>query len=490
MVEKFIKHQKKIQSIRAIQSAVINVSGRQRMLLQRTALLCFKLVCSRDENEQNFWRLNLIDNINIMEKSHHDLIYGNTQTNLPGINSEEIRKIYFEPPFMIDQRVNHYITQVRLFSKLPMAEITLNNSYFKDIQKAAFQDLLSGLDFVVSFHEKESDAQLAKLYQKQENLSQEITRSVAVTQAQAKQLEELLAEQQKFHLKVIQSEKMASLGELVAGITHEINNPVNCIANNLVFVRQYINDILRLLKQYIQNYPYPSPDIQNLATEIDLDYIIDDLPEIVNTIQLSSERIVELVRTINNFSRVDESKMQPFNLNQGIDSTLTILKYRLKNKNTCSQIKVIKQYGELPLVECHGGQINQVFMNLLSNAIDVLHNQVIPGIITIRTEMTSNQSVMIRLIDNGSGMPADVKARIFEPFFTTKPIGRGTGLGLAISEKIIVQNHGGTIECISELGTGTEFNIELPVVPTNKGGQVSRTEPYKTRILSSIESTM
>ncbi|MFP4119825.1 sensor histidine kinase [Coleofasciculus sp.] len=157
--------------------------------------------------------------------------------------------------------------------------------------------------------------------------------------------------------------------------------------------------------------------------------------------------------------------------------------------NTCSQIKVVKQYGELPLVECHGGQINQVFMNLLSNAIDVLHNQITPGIITIYTEMTSNQSVMIRLIDNGSGMPADVKARIFEPFFTTKPIGRGTGLGLAISEKIIVQNHGGTIECISELGKGTEFNIELPVVPTNKGCQVSRTEPYKTRILSSIEST-
>lgn len=472
----------KIKDSPNFQLSIINLSGRQRMLLQRTALFCFQLVCSRNKKEQEAWRVKLINTIDTMEKSHHSLIEGDDNKNIPRLDSEQIKKIYFEPPLKLDQKMRLYIERVRLFCRLSSEQITLDNFYFNEIQNAAFHDLLSALEFVVHYYENKIAFQFSRMYEKQEDISKKIIITMAVNEAQSQQIEQLIAEQKKLKSKVIHTEKMASIGELLSGITHEINNPMNCIAHNIVFVRQYTNDILSLLNYYLDSYPSPLPNIDKLAEEIDIDFVIKDLAQILDIIEISSKRILDLIYTINNFSRRDNLKMQPFNINQIIDDTLKILNYRILQDSKCSEIEIIKEYTDLPLVQCYGGQINQVFMNILSNAIDVLDKQLNRRTIKVHTESTSNESVIIRIIDNGPGMSETVKARIFEPFFTTKPVGKGTGLGLAISQTIIVQNHCGTIDCISHPGKGTEFKIELPIIVSNKCFTLPQSESDTTTI--------
>ncbi len=293
------------------------------------------------------------------------------------------------------------------------------------------------------------------------------------TKQQAEQLAQTLKNLKQMQTQLIQSEKMSSLGQLVAGVAHEINNPVNFIHGNIAHISEYIEDLLEMLTLYQQFCPNPSPEILERAQEIDLDFIIEDLPKILSSMQIGTERIRQIVLSLRNFSRLDQAEKKPVNIHEGIDSTLLILQHRLKAKFDSSGIEVIKEYGDLPLVECYAGQMNQVFMNVLSNALDALEqhkqSQGKDYCAQIKIKTTVGQlegnipSVVIRIADNGPGIPEDLIARIFEPFFTTKPVGQGTGLGLSISYQIVVDKHGGVFKCESSPGLGTEFWIEIPM---------------------------
>jgi signal transduction histidine kinase len=286
--------------------------------------------------------------------------------------------------------------------------------------------------------------------------------SALAAQTQASQLELALHDLQQAESRLIQTEKMSSLGQMVAGIAHEINNPVSFITGNLLHATNYIQDLLDLIDRYQQHYPNPDPEIQDYITEIDLEFLIEDLPKILSSMQVGADRIHEIVLSLRNFSRLDEAVRKPVNIHDGIDTTLLILHNRLKPSGNNPGITVIKEYGNLPPVECYAGQLNQVFMNILSNAIDALETEPEPRRITIRTEVLNSDAV-IRIQDNGSGMTPCVIRRLFDPFFTTKPVGKGTGLGLAISYQIVVEKHGGLLKCLSEPGNGAEFWIQIPI---------------------------
>lgn len=301
---------------------------------------------------------------------------------------------------------------------------------------------------------------------------------------QKQQLEATLKELRKTQTKLIQAEKMSSLGQLVAGIAHEINNPINFIYGNIIHANEYIKELLDLVCIYQQHYTEPAEEVKKKIKKIDLNFLLSDLPKIMNSMQIGADRICEIVMSLRNFSRLDEAEIKAVDIHEGIDSTLMILQSRLKGSKTCPPIEVIKQYGTLPLVECYAGQLNQVFMNLLSNAIDAVlypckntdggnqnhvlepENSHTPNI-QIVTDIYSNKYVTIRIIDNGIGMSEETRKQIFDPFFTTKPVGQGTGLGLSISYQIVVEKHGGILECSSELGKGTEFLIQLPISLAN-----------------------
>jgi signal transduction histidine kinase len=287
------------------------------------------------------------------------------------------------------------------------------------------------------------------------------------------ELKNALSELQRTQAQVIQSEKMSSLGQLVAGVAHEINNPVNFIHGNLNHVQEYTQDLLEFLNLYQQHYPNPAPAIQTAAEEVDIEFLQEDLPKMVSSMKVGTDRIRQIVLSLRTFSRMDESEIKPVDIHEGIDSTLMILQHRLKAKSERPEIEVIKDYGSLPLVECYAGQLNQVFMNILTNAIDALdenrsehtyqENKDNPSRITIRTSIADAKWLEVTISDNGPGMSKDVQQRIFNPFFTTKAIGKGTGMGMSISYQIITEKHGGKLECFSTPGQGTKFVIQIPL---------------------------
>ncbi|MGD1712546.1 sensor histidine kinase [Dapis sp. BLCC M172] len=272
------------------------------------------------------------------------------------------------------------------------------------------------------------------------------------------ELTQALEDLQQTQAQLIQTEKMSSLGQMVAGIAHEINNPVSFLHGNISHIQEYTENIFDLLNLYQQLYPDSHPQIEDLMDEIDIDYIISDLPQIISSMQMGTDRIKNIVVSLRNFSRLDESQVKSVDLHEGIDNTLLILSHKL-----IQGVEILKNYGDLPLVECYPAQLNQVFMNIIANAIDaMLESDIQPKQIVIQTEKVAEDRVFVKIRDNGPGIPTEVKDKIFDPFFTTKPVGKGTGLGLSISYQII-EKHQGKIEVISQPGKGTEFAIALPV---------------------------
>ena len=283
-------------------------------------------------------------------------------------------------------------------------------------------------------------------------------------QDQMQQLEIALEKLKQNQSYLIQTEKMSALGQMVAGVAHEINNPVSFVYGNINHSKEYIQDLLKLLQLYQQEYPNPTPLITQEIEAIDLEFLQEDLPRMLDSMENGAERIAEIVNSLRNFSRLDEAEFKAVDIHKGIDSTLIILANKLTNKKQKSSIEIIKYYQELPLVECYPNQLNQVFMNIISNAIDALEesSQDKPKII-IRTQTLPDDSVTINISDNGLGINPEVIENIFNPFFTTKPIGKGTGLGLSISHQIITEKHKGIISCTSTPGEGTEFLITIPI---------------------------
>ncbi len=278
---------------------------------------------------------------------------------------------------------------------------------------------------------------------------------------QTKQLKNTLKELKQTQAQIIQSEKMSSLGQMVAGVAHEINNPVNFIHANLEYAEEYSQDLLELIELYQEYCPEVSEAIQERIEEIDLEYLQADYPQLLQSMKTGTERIQTIVLSLRNFSRLDESEMKEADINQGLESTLLILQNRLKE--SIPSLEVIKNYGDLPQINCYPGQLNQVFMNIFSNAIDAIEGQSQPGQIWVKTELLDNNRMIIRIADNGYGIPENKLKKIFDPFYTTKPVGKGTGLGLSISYQIITEKHKGKLYCYSIPGQETEFIIELPI---------------------------
>ncbi len=317
--------------------------------------------------------------------------------------------------------------------------------------------------------------QLQESFEQLENRVQERTAELQKSERRerekALQLADTLQELKLAQSMIIQAEKMSSLGQMVAGVAHEINNPVNFIHGNLSYTSEYAENLLRLVQLYQQHYPNPLPEIEAELEAIDLEFLAEDLPKTLASMKVGTERIRQIVLSLRNFSRLDEAEKKAVDLHEGIESTLLILQNRLKATVEHPSLEVVKKYGNLPPVECYAGQLNQVFMNIIANAIDAIEDAfakrkfpdpyLIPTI-EIATTVKENNWIEIRISDSGVGMPEEVRQKIFDPFYTTKPVGKGTGLGLSISYQIVVEKHGGRLECTSELGKGTTFAIAIP----------------------------
>lgn len=289
-------------------------------------------------------------------------------------------------------------------------------------------------------------------------------------QHQNNQLKTTLSELQVTQARLVQQEKMVGLMQLVAGIAHEINNPISFISGNLDPANEYIQDLLKLIQLYRNEYPQPPQVIQKMTEEIDLDFIISDLPKIIGSMKNGVHRISTIILALRIFSRLDESDIKSVNLHEGIDSTIILLQHRFKLTNGDCVLKIIKNYGKIPKITCYPSQLNQVFLNLLSNAIDAIESKLDKNpetfknpTIWIATRLKDQETVQIIIKDNGMGILPEVKSRLFDPFFTTKPVGKGSGLGLLTSYQIVVEKHRGKLDFYSAFGEGAEFIVEIPV---------------------------
>ena len=428
----------------------------------------------------------LIDNNNSDIKEHHqefEIQLQKLETLLP--NAKEIQDIRRRHQFL-----------VRLSNEIRKSNEASPNV---ELQKGASAIATGKLDYRLNINTKDELEQLANEFNRMtgkltESYSEIIERSGELlklnrnlkneisdrTQAQA-ELQATLDELKNTQAQLIQTEKMSSLGQMVAGVAHEINNPVSFVYGNINHVNDYVTDILELIELNQQELSSPGEDIEEKLEDMELDFVKEDLPKILASMKMGATRIREIVLSLRNFSRLDEADMKEVDIHEGIESTLLILQNRLKSKPNRTGIEIIKNYNNLPKIECYPGQLNQTFMNILSNAIDVLEEgRDTFGMqnpqISINTELIDNKKIAVRIADNGMGMSEEDKNKLFDPFFTTKPVGKGTGLGLSITYQIIVDKHQGKLYCVSEPGKGTEFIIEIPQHQKRESNEVMESE--------------
>ena len=318
--------------------------------------------------------------------------------------------------------------------------------------------------------------QQAKTEQQLQQLTAELEQRVQLRTAELTSALNTL-KQAQVHL--VQSEKMSSLGQMVAGIAHEINNPVNFIYGNLRPAQEYFKDLIELVHHFQECYPNPEKELQEHIDSLDINFVAEDAYKLMESLKIGADRIRQIVLSLRNFSRLDEAEMKAVDIHDGIDSTLLILQSKLRGSDDRQPVEIVRRYGDLPQVECYPSQLNQVFMNVLANAADALEEKDsqtatdsrLPSTICIQTALTSDHQAVIRITDNGPGVPETVRSKLFDPFFTTKPVGKGTGLGLSISHQIIVEKHQGTITCQPAAEAGTQFTITIPCAQPSVPGR-------------------
>lgn len=325
------------------------------------------------------------------------------------------------------------------------------------------------VQMAIALKQAELRQQLQNELEERRRTEEALRRSEACLREKTVTLQNTLEDLQQAQTQLVQSEKMSSLGRLVAGVAHEINNPVGFISGNLKYVKQYTQDLTEMLKLYQASVTQPIPELVETLEAKDMAFVLEDFPKVLQSMEVGAERICDIIKSLRNFSRLDEAEMKAVDLHEGIENTLMILSNRIKEQPHLRSIDLRKDYGEIPPVQCSPGQLNQVIMNILSNAIDALEGRrnysdaVDRAAIEIQTYLVDKDWVAIRISDSGAGIDEETRSHIFDPFFTTKPVGQGTGMGLAISYQIIVEKHRGSLTCESAPGQGTEFLIQIPI---------------------------
>ncbi|MEG5030126.1 AAA family ATPase [Microcoleus sp. AT8-B1] len=390
--------------------------------------------------------------INYVKRSNKTLVFDDVKTEL----------IFASDPYIKQHQPKSILCTPIIHQGKMMAILYLENN----LTTGAFTgDRVALLNILCS--QAAISLENARLYQQSQQLYQQ-------SQDYAQKLEQSIQNLKQMQLQLVQGEKMSALGNLVAGVAHEINNPVGFIAGNLQPAQDYVGDLFNLIDLYQEKFPNPGGEIEAEIEDMDLEYLREDLPKLIGSMKEGVERIRNISTSLRTFSRADSDRPVSFNIHDGLESTLLILKHRLKASEFRPAIEVVREYGKLPLVKCFPGQLNQVFMNILANAIDALEEsnkgrsfseiKAIPNQITVQTALSEdNNQVLIRIKDNGVGMSKEVQENIFNHLFTTKPVGQGTGLGLSIAHQIVVEKHGGTLLVNSSLGEGSEFVISIPV---------------------------
>jgi two-component system, NtrC family, sensor kinase len=465
-----------LENQREIDSAVLNISGRQRMLSQRIALLLTLLLLAPSQSRREAIRQELQSLVDTLHHSHLNLLQGNAALKLPSRHSEEIDAIYWQSPVNLNQKILHYISCVQGFLDRADEALDIDDPDLQHLIHVEANQVLQALEVAVQQYAQESEARQTSMIAQLINLCEQREQMIISAHAQAKTLNETLCELHQTQAKLIHTEKMKGLGQLVAGIAHEVNNPVSFIHGNLKHAIEYSQDLIALIQTYESEYPNPTLPLQLQYEDLDVPFLTHDFPELMLSMKSGTERLRDIVLSLRNFARLDEAELKCVDVHEGLESAILLIQHRLLshsldiNHSPANRIQIQKQYGKLPRLHCYAGQLNQVFIAILNNAIDALElalelDPTAQPKISITTHCLldeSTTSIEICIRDNGVGIAEGIQTQIFNPFFTTKPVGQGTGLGLAICHQIIAQ-HQGEISCQSQLGQFTELVIRLPV---------------------------